>query len=154
MCLFLIIPICLLFQSDEIPYLEDDLYSYELDYSFVNKPSDPPTTIDFTEKKAVSSSVPLPYVKVILELRDLPTDYQRYRVVDNYGKVGSKKKIKVLPVKIEIDMGFADDIKDQVGPNKFTVNLLDEDKEINRIIVFEFDSDGNMFVNGTHRGKI
>lgn len=144
-----------LHQDIEIPYLGEQYFSYELDYSFQKKTTSSSTEIDMVRKQPkILKITPLPYVRVNLVLRDLDNRILKYKIIDNYGKTRGTKKVKILPIKIEIDMGFGEDIKDRTGPHQFILTLIDDNKNIDSRVVFEFDEEGNMMVNGVLSGKI
>lgn len=145
-----------LHQDLEIPYLGEQYFSYELDYSFKKRQdistSEKNNLITKRLNKGVES--PLPYVKVIVILKDLESDIFRYKVSNNFNRSLSTKRIKELPTEVDIDMGFGEDIKDRTGPHQFILTLIDDNKNIDSRVVFEFDEEGNMMVNGVLSGKI
>ena len=55
---------------------------------------------------------------------------------------------------IKLDLGFTDDIKDQVTPHHYLVTFLSKDKEPLSRIEIVFEEDGTYIVNGEKRGKI
>ena len=145
-------PVCS--QDQEVPYLDEKYYSYELDYSFQKKPTISANEVDLTGGQRRSDATPLPYVKIRVSLKDLDNDLIRYRVVNNFGKVMSSKKIKSSPVSLEIDMGFGEDIKDRTGHYIFTLTLINKNKQVQNKVVFAFEENGNLLINEVLRGKI
>jgi hypothetical protein len=55
---------------------------------------------------------------------------------------------------IKLDMGFTDDIKDQVAANQYIILFLSKDKTPLSKIEILFQRDGTYLVNGEKRGKV
>lgn len=141
--------------SNKIPYLPDNLYSYELDYSFKVKPAHDFEQIDFTKSETIRhNSTPLPFVKFKLTLNVNPEEYRKFNVINNEGSTLKSKKVKTGMEVLEFDMGYAVDIKDRTGAHQFTIMFFDSSKESSHQIIIEFDENGAMFINEVERGKI
>lgn len=138
----------------EVPYLEQEMYSYELTYSFKKRPAPDPNTYNVGGGTLKYDASPLPYLEAKITCSFDKNRPFKYQVQDNTNGTIKQKRLKDDKEVIELDFGFNDDIKDRVGPYQFTVLFLNDDKEPISRIVFEFTEDGDMLVNGEVRGKI
>lgn len=144
-----------LLQSGEVPFLNDENFEYELDYSFKARPAPERDKLDMHSGEIVLHDLtPLPYVKMTFKLLVRDDDYFRYRVVNDDGILLKSRKIKDDVTVLDIDMGYSDDIKDRVSTHIFQVLLTGKDKTIKSRIKVYFDEDGTMFINEIKRGKI
>lgn len=139
--------------QQSIPFEDKESYEFELDYNFKTKTVDNRDEVYQSKRKALSGPTLLPYVKVFLTMTNLPKDRYRVRIIDDLGTKVLTKKLKPN-MRIMVDMGYADDIKDGVGPHRYDIYF--EDKEKNKLskIVLDIDKDGNFFVNEKPYGKI
>jgi hypothetical protein len=95
----------------------------------------------------------LPYLVLHIKLKDiLPVEFKTKIVRDNQAIVYNKKVEEGMIIKL--DVGFTDDIKDQIKGYKHEIQFLSIDKNILSRILIEFDKDGNYFVNGEKRGRV
>lgn len=140
--------------NENLPYLADENYNYEIKYSFKKRPAPDPNTYDVSNSLPDYSSTPLPYVEMIITCVFDDNMPFKYHVDDNKNGTIRRKKFKSNKEVIELDFGYADDIKDRTGPHKFEVIFIDEDKNPQSRIEIEFNEEGDMFINGEKRGKI
>jgi len=141
--------------NDEVlPYLGEENYKYEIKYSFKKKPVPDPNTYDVSNSIPDYDSSPLPYVEIIITC-DFDTNRPyKYHIDDNKNGTIKRRKLKSNEEVIELDLGYASDIKDRTGPHKFEIIFLDDDKNPKSRIEISFNEEGDMFVNGEMRGKI
>lgn len=138
--------------QDEIPYEDRSNYKFELDYNFKNRVLVSSEEYKSNKKKVTNSSL-LPYVKVLITLTNLPEDRYKVRVVNDLGIRVLARKLKPN-MQIIIDMGFADDIKDGIGAHQYDVVFEDKSKKELSKIVIDIDEDGNFLLNNQWFGKI
>ncbi len=138
--------------QDTIPYENKDSYKFELDYNFKSKPVQDREEINFEQKRSSGNTL-LPYVKVLITLTNMPEDRYKVRITNDLGNKVLTKKIK-KNMQIVVDMGYADDIKDGVGPHKYDIIFEDKEKKKLSKIVLDIDRDGNFWVNEQRFGKI
>ncbi len=57
-------------------------------------------------------------------------------------------------MKVKLDLGYTDDIKDRVSAYEYVAYFLSDDKKpLSRVVLF-FDKDGTYYVNGEKRGRL
>lgn len=147
----LLIILLISFFLQDVPYKAKEEFDLKLDLQFKTRPSNSQNGIYATEAK--NTSTPLPFISIDLTVLKILEDEVRLKIVDNSSSVlQSVNLAKKNNVKLEL--GFADDIKDQVGSHKYLVNFHGADKLVKRAIVILFEKDGTFYVNGEKRGKI
>lgn len=142
--------------QDEVPFKPKDEFEIKFDLSFKQRSRDE-KTVYLQETRAEydkrTSASPLPYLKLFVKVKQLQPDEVKIKVVrDDNVPVLSKKTEQDMEFKLEL--GFTNDIKDQVSGYKHVIQFLSSKKEVLSRIVIEFDREGNYFVNGEKRGKI
>lgn len=138
----------LLFTQNEIPYKAKDEFELKLDFQFKTRSPSQPT---YSTKKVPTG--PLPYLVVHLNVLKVLPDELRIRVVDMGNTTLAAKNLSKSTT-MKFDLGYTDDLKDQVSSHQYFVNFYDGNKNIKRNIVILFEKDGTFFVNGEKRGKI
>lgn len=141
--------------QDSLPYENKENYKFELDYNFKSRPIESVNDVQvgYSRKPAGSSSTLLPYVKVFLTFNNLPKDRYKVKIVNNLGNRVYSKKLKP-DQKVVLDMGYANDIKDGIGPHRYDIYFENKEKEKLSKIVIDIDSDGHLKVNDQLYGKI
>lgn len=142
----------LLNSQDQIPFEDKLSYKFELDYNFKTKTTQQSNELEPGKIRTVGSSL-LPYVKVFLTLTNMPADRYRVRIINDLGAKVLTKKIK-HNMRIIVDMGYADDIKDGIGPHRYDIYFEDKSKNKLSKIVLDIDKEGNFLVNEQLYGKI
>jgi hypothetical protein len=150
---FLTIIILFFLCFQDAPFKPKEEFEIKLDYQFKIRPAESSGTIHFSNEpsKREATSALLPYL--ILKIKILSVNNaHRIKITSNQHKNVGQKKIKDGDV-IPLDMGFTDDVKDQVSANEYTLAFLSEEREmLTRIVIF-VDKDGTFLVNGEKRGK-
>jgi len=140
----------LFFNQDQTPYKPKEEFELKLNFEFKSR------TIDKTvayNTSAMSSTGPLPYLKMELRVVKLSAEEVRVRITRNGGEAIFAKKTDP-GMTIKLDLGFTDDIKDRVTANEYTVYFLSpEKKQLSKIEIL-FEKDGTYLVNGEKRGKV
>lgn len=147
--------IILLFQ-DEIPFKGEDEFKVSFELTFRKRtdanadfitPQLQKTPLDRTDTS------PLPYLSARLEVIKQSADEVKIKVVRDNELQVLKRKIEP-GVKLNLFVGFVDDIKDQVSGYKHTVYFLSKKGDTLSKIVIEFDEEGFYLVNGKKKGKL
>ena len=147
--------------QDVAPFKPKNEFEIKIDLSFKEKRkqgdgSQSNFTIDYTEtveqRNKKLSGNQLPYLELKIKFNLLSADEEKVKIVNNLGKIVYSKKADVNTV-IRLDLGYIDDVKDEVTPNDYNVILLNsEKKEIDRINI-KITKDGTFLVNNEKRGK-
>jgi hypothetical protein len=142
--------------QDEVPLKPKEDFEIKFDLSFKQRSHDE-KAVYLSETRAEhqkrTSSTPLPFLKLLIKIKRLESEEIKVKVIrDDKSTLLSKKAEPDMEFKLEV--GFTDDIKDQVSGYKHVVQFLSSKKEVLSRIVIEFDKDGNYFVNGEKRGRI
>jgi hypothetical protein len=146
------------FFAQDAPFKPQTEFEVKFDMSFKQRDqTGEKTTINLHETQAEhirrTQTETLPYLVLHIKLtKILPTEIKGKIIRDNQAVVYNKKIEEGLTIKL--DVGFTDDIKDQIKGYKHEVQFLSSDKTILSRILIEFDKDGNYFVNGEKRGKV
>lgn len=138
--------------GQDIPYLSDEYYEYNMDYTFKAKPPDENKFNPDGTKKLTTTDV-LPHVAMSFLFKDVPPGAYRVRIEDNRSNVLRNRKLK-KGLKLVLDLGFAVDLKDQVAPNEYYILVQNKDKESISRIVIRFDPTGDFYLNDELYGKI
>jgi hypothetical protein len=85
-------------------------------------------------------------------LLKLPEEKMRVQISRNIDNRPLNKKVSVNST-LQLDLGFTDDMKDQVHAYRYTIAFINAAKETVNQIVISVDKDGSFFVNGEKRGK-
>jgi hypothetical protein len=147
--------------QDVVPFKPNSEFEVKIDLSFKEKKkqgdgSQSNFTIDYTEtveqrnKKLAGNQ--LPYLALKIKFNLLSADEEKVKIVNNLGKIVYSKKADLKTV-IKLDLGYIDDVKDEVTPNDYDVVLLNsEKKEIDRINI-KITKEGMFLINNEKRGK-
>lgn len=144
--------------SQEVPFKPQNEFEIKFDMSFKQREAfADKTTVKLDETRGEyerrTSTDPLPYLVLHIKLIKIqPTEIKGKIVRDNQTTVYNKKIEEGSIIKLEV--GFTDDIKDQIKGYKHELQFLSADKAILSRILIEFDKDGNYFVNGEKRGRV
>lgn len=136
------------------PYKPDSDFEFKFDYSF--KERERPEKSDYEApdpgKRTVNTG-PLPYLKTEIRILKLEAGEVRLKVINHKGTTVISRKASTDFV-VKIDWGYSDDVKDQIVSHKYTVLLLNDEKEILSRITLEANTDGTFFVNGQKKGRL
>ncbi|MCU0368395.1 MAG: hypothetical protein MUF39_06155 [Cyclobacteriaceae bacterium] len=152
--IILLFPLCLLVQ--DVPYKASDEYEITIDYKFEERPAIDRTRVDYSEatdernRKAISG--PLPYLKINIKLLKLSSEELKLRMTDSNGRLLFSRKATVGTM-LTLDIGFIDDVKDQITPNNYTLTIFSDSKKPVSRIYMEILEDGTFLVNAEKRGK-
>jgi len=143
-----------------IPYKPNNEFEVKIDLNFKQKDVELNTsnkvTLDYTETVAQRNrklnGTPLPYLALKIKFLSLSEKEERVKIVNNLGKVIYSKKTDIKTV-IKLDVGYIDDVKDEVTPNRFDVILVDSNKTEIDMISILIAKDGTFYVNDEKRGK-
>ncbi len=142
------------FQKPDVPYLSEDLFEYELDYSLKKKPNPENQHLDVNGNRTEYNPTPLPYLKVKFAIKTDGDSLSKYTVVDSFGFVKRNRKIKAALTEFVLDIGYTADIKDRITSHSYSINLINGDKVIMNKIDIAFSEEGVMTINGIERGRI
>lgn len=122
-------------------------------YELRKKPTadNPRIVFDAPESKRESGTDMLPYLVINLKVKKWHPEVEQIRVVDDQNKVFLKKKVND-DGHYTWDMGYVDDMKDNVTSGNFTVQFL-AGRKIQEAITIQVEEDGTFLVNGDKRGK-
>lgn len=136
------------FAIQDTPFKANEEFELKLDFQFKPRPK-----TGAVEMNASMGSTPLPFLSMQLNVLLVRDDEYRVRIVDSRGNVLANKLLGKSK-SLNFDIGYTDDVKDQVSADKYFVNFYGKDKKLNRNIVIRFDPEGGYFVNGEQRGRI
>ena len=136
-------------RQDEVPFKPNEEFDLKLNFEFKTRTTD--TSISFTETRKQNG--PLPYLNMDLKVLKLGAEEVRVRVTRNRSDNIMSKKAEA-DMLIKLDLGFTDDIKDQVTANEYTIFFLSKEKTPLSKIEILFQKDGTYLVNGEKRGKV
>ncbi len=147
--------------QEVVPFKPTKEFEVKIDLSFKEKKkqgdgSQSNFTVDYAEtveqRNQKLSGNQLPYLALNIKFNLLSADEEKVKIVNNLGKIVYSKKADVNTV-IRLDLGYIDDVKDEVTPNDYDVILLNSEKrEIDRINI-KISKDGTFLVNNEKRGK-
>ena len=149
--------ILLLFNvQEEIPFKPKEDFEIKFDLSFKQRVRDEKAVYlqeTRAEHEKRTATTPLPFLKLTVKIKQLQPEEIKIKVVrDDKTTVLSKKVAQDMEFKLEV--GYTDDIKDQVSGYKHVIQFLNPKKEVLSRIVIQFDKEGNYFVNGEKRGRV
>ena len=145
----LVMLISTLFQ--EIPLKSRDEFALKLDFKFKQRPAN--EHAKQTGENLLTSSTPLPFLTAEILITKILQDEVRMKVIDHLDHVIATKSLDKSPM-LRFDLGFTDDLKDQVSPSKYFIHLYSKERQISRSVVILFDKDGTYYVNGEKLGKL
>lgn len=142
--------------QEEIPFKPKDDFEIKFDLSFKQRVRDE-KAVYIQETKAEHDKriavAPLPFLKLLVKIKHLQPEEIKVKVIrDDENSVLSKKAEQDMEFKLEV--GYTDDIKDQISGYKHVIQFLNSKKEVLSRIVIQFDREGNYFVNGEKRGRV
>jgi hypothetical protein len=143
-----------------VPFKANNEFEVMIDLNFKQKEALSNTsnkvTLDYTETveqhNRKINGTPLPYLAFKIKFLTLSDKEERVKIVNNIGKIIYSKKAEAKTV-IKLDVGYLDDVKDGVTPNRYDVILLDNNKTEVDMISILIVEDGTFYVNGEKRGK-
>jgi hypothetical protein len=142
----------LLFQ-DQTRYKSNDEFELKLDLQFKKRPGPDMNKVDLEKRTLPTAGMNAPYLYIDLRVLKPVAEESRVKVLKNGRETLMSRKFDPNLV-IKLDLGFTDDIKDQVTPHHYLVTFLSKDKEPLSRIEIVFEEDGTYIVNGEKRGKI
>ena len=134
----------------EVPFKPNEEFDLKLNFEFKTRTSDNNVAYSNAVKKP---SGPLPYLNIDLKVLKLGAEEVRVRVTRNKGESVLTKKA-AADMLIRLDLGFTDDIKDQITANEYVILFLSKEKTPLSKIEILFQKDGTYLVNGEKRGKV
>jgi hypothetical protein len=140
-------------QDPVVPYRNKEDFTVELKYDLRSRPAAQANTLhlDPTGVKTQRTGM-LPYLIVAVKITNVTPQEVRFKCEDNEGHTRFSKKLPKAAT-FMIDMGFIDDVKDQLAPNSYEVFAMSKEKTpVNRIHL-RIEKDGTFLVNGEKRGK-
>lgn len=143
--------LCLLFQEPDVPLLSKDNFSYEMDYFLKEKPDNPNEAYNVSKRK--DHGVMLAYVKIHFKFKDLPNSDRRIRVI-RAGQLTKSQKIKHMPVKLTLDMGYAVDMKDRITPSSYVILVENSQKQPRAKVLVEVEENGRLLINHEFAGML
>jgi hypothetical protein len=147
----LVVLILAAFLFQDIPYKEKDQFDLKMDMQFKNRPTNHTNAYPTQEK--TSNNTPLPYIILNLTVLKILEDESKVRVVDETSNTLQTVNL-TRRTNVVLDLGFAADIKDNISPQKYSVNFYSAEKQLKRTILIHFEKDGTYYVNGEKRGRI
>jgi hypothetical protein len=146
----LVVLILAVFLFQDIPFKEKDQFDLKLNMQFKNRPTNPLNAFPTQDK---TDPTPLPYIILNLTVLKILEDESKVRVVD-----GTSTTLQTINLtrkaNVVLDLGFAADIKDNISPQRYSVNFYSAEKQLMRTILIHFEKDGTYYVNGEKRGRI
>ena len=139
-------------EYSEIPFRSKEGYTLELDYDFRKKPPPPANTIQMDDIIKPKVRGIQPYITVFLSIHDLGQGEHRVRIHEFPDKHTNRFRLKGKP--LEIELGFADELKSGEVNNRFIMLVENKDKEfLNRIEIL-IKEDGTFMLNDAVNGKL
>jgi hypothetical protein len=145
--LFVLAILTLPFQ--EIPLKSTDEFELKLDFQFKQKPVNEGPTFEAVK----SERGPLPFLAAELVVLNVLEDEMRVKVVDHLGQTIAAKNLSKNNT-VRFDLGYRDDLKDQVSSHQYFIHFYAKGRDIKRRIIILFDKDGTYYVNHEKRGRI
>jgi len=140
-------------KGQNIPFREENTYKLELGMEYKAIPSEGTSTIVPSQTSPFRNTGSDFYLQIKLNLLQLLNDDFRIKIIDNYGRLVSSKKLK-KPDQFVIDLGRSVEIKNGKASNKYRIEFVDDNKNTTSIILIEFTEEGNFLVNNILFGKI
>lgn len=143
------------FQVDDIPFRPKENFNVEVKYDLKQMAATDPNIVTLSDERSKQEKHgqgPLPFLTINVTMLNTTEQERRYKVENSLGHtLLNRRKEKVSIIKVE--MGFLDDLKDQITPNSYQILVLAEDKYPLNRIVLKVEKDGTFLVNGEKRGK-
>lgn len=139
-------------QGGDVPMLSEDEYSYELAYELRRKVPKETYAYDASGGKPTSALDQLPFVQINFSLLTLQEEDKKIRIYQGKKLIGSKKVNG--PMKINLEMGFAVDLKEGTVPGNFTLYIMDKNNSRRAKIFVEVKPSGELLINNISSGMI
>lgn len=141
----------------DTPYKPNQEYEINFEYSFKQRTQEEDKVIRLNETQAQymkrTSAEPLPFLALKIRLVKLLPEETKLKIIKDDKVTVFNKKI-TEGMEFTLNIGFSDDVKDQISGYKHEMTFYSAEKrEVSRIVI-QFDSEGNYFVNTEKRGKI
>lgn len=151
----ILLPFLYLLSLQDVPYKPSEEFELKLNFTFRPKPTSAGHTVTFneTEQRAKPDVGLLPFLSLELVLVESPDEEERVKLLANKSQVMLNRKLPIRE-RVNIELGFTDDIKDRVRPHRYSFLFLNREKQTSSRIEVYFEEDGSYFVNGQKRGKI
>ena len=141
----------------EVPLKPKEEFELKLDYQFRPRPVGDHNTVNLGESSKSSNQKAgagvLPYLTVQLRFLSLAEEKMRMSITTNRKDRPFYKKVS-LNTRVDIDLGFTDDMIDRVTAHEYTLTFMNAAKKSVDRIVISVGDDGSFFVNGEKRGKL
>lgn len=140
----------------DLPFKPKEEFEMKIDFQLKPRPPRDINEVQLNDSRRDfeqrTRSMVLPYVVLHLNVLKLPSDKMRLKISTNRVDKALIRKVSVN-TPVELDLGFADDMKDRVTPHEYTLTFITAEKDPVDLIVIRVDEDGSFFVNGELRGK-
>ena len=141
----------------EVPLKPKEEFEIKLDYQFRPRPTGDHNTVNLGEASKASnhksSAGVLPYLTLEVRFLSLVEEKMRMSITTNLKDRPFYKKVN-MNTRVDIDLGFTDDMIDRVTAHEYTLTFIDAAKKSVDRIVITVGDDGSFFVNGEKRGKL
>jgi hypothetical protein len=137
-------------QYPGVPYRNKDDFHVELKYDLRARSAASAGTLEFEADRPKTGM--LPYLIVSVKIMNVTAEEHRFRCEDNQGHTHFNRKLPKETIFL-IDMGYIDDIKDQLAPNTYELFAMSAEKQALNRIHLRIEKDGTFLVNGEKRGK-
>jgi len=144
--------------QEDVPYKPKEEFEVILNFEFKQRILADVSKVDFSETRREydrrTNTGPLPYLKVNLNVLKRGEGESRLRIVKNTDLHGGNNRKLEDGMKVKLDLGYTDDIKDRVSAYEYVAYFMSDDKKpLSRVVLF-FDKDGTYYVNGEKRGRL
>ena len=141
----------------DVPYKPEEEFTIKLDLSVKQRPPASQYSYNFDETpreyQKRNRSGPTPYVILFISIDEVSRGEAKFKIFQKDEKMVLSKKIN-KGMEFKLDVGYTDDLKDQMEGHYHLISFYDSKKnEVSRIEIL-FDKDGNYSVNGKIKGKI
>ncbi|GAB1445185.1 hypothetical protein MASR2M41_08540 [Flammeovirgaceae bacterium] len=130
--------------QNQVPLKPNDEFEFKLNFEFRTKPGGDGKPGGFAAGK-------LPYAEIRITPTRLSENEERVRITNNLGHRIYSRKASVND-EILIDMGFTDDLKDQIDVYSFDLIFFSKHGDASRITLF-VEADGTLLINGEKQAK-
>ena len=149
---------CIFFVQEDVPYKPKEEFEVQLNFEFKQRVMGDVSKVDFSETRREyerrTNTGPLPYLRVNLNVLKRGEGESRLRIVKNTEPNGGNNRKLEDGMRVKLDLGYTDDIKDRVSAYEYVAYVLSDDKKpLSRVVLF-FDKDGTYYVNGEKRGRL
>lgn len=138
-------------QQDQVPLLAAEEFSYEMEYFLKQKESKSSSVYDISDESR-SSTGSLPFVRIKFSLLSFLDSDKKIRVYQG-SKMLNNYKIKG-PMKLNLDMGFSEDLKEGLVPSIFHIYIINDNKTRRTQIKVEVKPNGELLINEVVSGMI